>query len=89
VEGGSGASGDGRVGPKSTEGEEAGGFVEAETGAQLAGSGTEDATTEGGVEGAEAVKFDGDRGLAWGGADGTASATDGLAGEQKLGEDAA
>jgi hypothetical protein len=60
VEGGSGAGGDGgcadwRVWTKSTEGEEAGGLVEAEAGSELAGGGTEDAAAEGGVEGAEAV----------------------------------
>jgi hypothetical protein len=60
VEGGSGACGDGgcadwRVRTKSTEGEEAGGLVEAEAGPQLTGGGTEDAAAEGGVEGAEAV----------------------------------
>ena len=55
VEGGSGAGGDCGVWTKSTEGEEAGGLVEAEAGPQLAGGGTEDAAAEGGVEGAEAV----------------------------------
>ena len=75
--------------PKSAEGEEAGGLVEAEAGAELTGGGAEDAAAEGGVEGAEAVEFDGDGGLAGSGADGAASATDGLAGEQELGEDAA
>jgi hypothetical protein len=89
VEGGSGAGGDGGVGEKSTEGEESGGFVEAETGAELAGGGSEDAATEGGVEEAEAVKFDGDRGLAGSGADSAAAASDGLAGEEELREDAA
>ena len=94
VEGGSGAGGDGwgvsrRAGWKSTEGEEAGGFVEAEAGAQLAGGGSDDAATEGRVECAETVELDGDGGLAGSGADGAASATDGLAGEQELGEDAA
>ena len=78
----------GPIGTKSTEGEEAGGLVEAEAGSQLAGGGTEDAAAEGGVEGAEAVEFDGDGGLAGGGADGAATAADGLAGEQELGEDA-
>jgi hypothetical protein len=94
VKGGSGAGGDGgcadwRIWTKSTEGEEAGGLVEAEAGSELAGGGTEDAAAEGGVEGAEAVEFDGDGGLAGSGADGAASATDGFAGEQELGEDAA
>ena len=49
VEGGSSAGGNGWIGTKSTEGEEAGGLVEAEAGAELAGGGTEDAAAEGGV----------------------------------------
>jgi hypothetical protein len=61
VEGGAGAGGDGGVGEKSAEGEEAGGLVEGEPGAELAGCGSNDAAAEGGVEGAEAVEFDGDR----------------------------
>ena len=40
MKGGTGAGGDGGIGTKSTEGEEAGGFVEAEAGAELAGGGT-------------------------------------------------
>jgi hypothetical protein len=88
VKRGPGTGGDGGVGPKSTEREEAGGFIEAEAGAELAGGGPEDTTAEGGVEGAEAVEFDGDGGLAWGGADGSATASDGLAGKEELGEDA-
>ena len=59
LEDGSCAGGDGGVGLKSTEGEEAGGFFEAEAGAQLAGGGAKDAAAEGGVEGAKAVDFDG------------------------------
>ena len=55
VERGSRAGGDGRIGAKSTEGEEAGGLVEAEAGAQLAGGGSDDAAAEGGIEGTEAV----------------------------------
>jgi hypothetical protein len=94
MEGGSGTGGDGgcadwRVGAKSTEGEEAGGFVEAEAGTELAGGSAEGAAAEGGVEGAEAVEFDGDGGLAGGGADGASASADGLAGEQELGEKAA
>jgi hypothetical protein len=89
VEGSSGACSDGKVWTKSTEGEEAGGFVEAEAGSQLAGGGSEDAAAEGGVEAAETVEFDGDGGLAGGGADGAAPSPDGLAGEQELGEDTA
>jgi hypothetical protein len=61
VEGGSGAAGDGGVGEKSAEGEEAGGLVEGEAGAELAGCGSDDAAAEGRVEPAEAVEFDGDR----------------------------
>ena len=93
VKGGACAGGDGRgdswkAGTKSTEGEEAGGFVEAETDSQVAGGGSEDAAAEGGVEGAEAVEFDGDGGLAGSGANGAAAATDGFAGKEELGEDA-
>jgi hypothetical protein len=55
VEGGSGSGGDGGVGPKSTEGKKAGGFVEAEADSQLAGGGAENAAAESRVEGAEAV----------------------------------
>jgi hypothetical protein len=84
-----GACGDGGVGSKTGEGEEAGGLVEGEAGAELAGRGAEDSAAEGGIEGAEAVEFDGDGGLAWGGTDGSATASDGLAGEEELGEDAA
>ena len=40
MEGGSGAGGHGWIGTKSTESKEAGGFVEAEAGAELAGGGT-------------------------------------------------
>ena len=48
---GSGAGGDSgcadcRIGLKSTEGEEAGGLVEAETRAKLAGGGADDSATE-------------------------------------------
>jgi hypothetical protein len=92
VERGAGAGGDGGVsceaGWKSTEREKAGGFVEAEAGSELTGGGAEDAAAEGGVEGAEAVEFEGDGGVARCGADGSATATDGLAGEQELREDA-
>jgi hypothetical protein len=55
VDEGSGTGGDGRVWTKSTEGEEAGGLVEAEAGSQLSCSGAEDAAAEGGVKGAETV----------------------------------
>jgi hypothetical protein len=89
MEGGPGSGGYGGMGEKSTEGEEAGGFVEAEAGAKLAGSGSEDAAAQGGVEGTEAVEFDGDCGVAGCGTDGAAAASDGFAGEQELGEDAA
>jgi hypothetical protein len=89
VQGGSGAGGHGGIGAKSTEGEESGGLVEAETGAELAGGCAEDASTEGGVEGAETVEFDGDGGLAGSGADGAATAADGFAGEKELREETA
>ena len=81
VEGGAGAGGYSGEGQKSTEGEEAGGLVEAEAGSELTGGGTEDAAAKGGVEGTEAVEFYRDGGLAWGGADGSATASDGFAGE--------
>jgi len=89
MEGGPGAGGDCGDGLEAAEGKEAGGLVEAEAGAELAGGGAEDSAAKGGVEGAEAVDFDGDGGFAGGCADGAASATDGLAGEQELGEEAA
>ena len=93
MEAGSGARGDGGgsggwVRLESAEGEESGGLVEAEAGAELAGGGAEDAAAEGWVEGAETVEFDGYGGLAGGGADGAASSADGLAGEEELGEEA-
>ena len=73
---------------KSTEGEEAGGLFEGEAGPELAGCGAENAAAEGGVEGAEAVDFDGYGGVAGGGTDGTASAADGFSGEDELGQEA-
>jgi len=76
------------MGLKSTESEEAGGLLEAEAGAELAGGGAEDAAAECGIEGAEAVDFDGQGGFSGGGADGTASAADGFAGKDELGEEA-
>ncbi len=60
VENCSGAGCDGWVGEKSTEGKQAGGLVEAETGSELAGGGTKDASAESRVEGAEAVELDGE-----------------------------
>src|SRR5665213_1203432 len=69
-----GAGGHRGKGQKPAEGEEARGLVEAEAGAELTGGGAKDAAAEGGVEGAEAVEFDGYGGLAGGGADGAASA---------------
>jgi hypothetical protein len=92
VEGGAGARGngggsDGRIGAKSTEGEKAGGLVEAEAGTQAAGGGSEDTAAEGGVEGPKTVELDGDGGVAGSGADGAASATDGLSGQKKLRKD--
>jgi len=88
VEGRAGAGGDGWIGSKSAESEEAGGFVEAEAGSELAGGGAEDAAAEGGIECAEAVEFDGDCGFTGGCADGSASPTDRFAGEEELGEEA-
>jgi hypothetical protein len=88
VEGSSGAGRHGGIGAKSTEGQEAGGLVEAETGAESASGGTEDAAAHGGVEGAKAIEFDGDGGFAGGGADGAATSADRFAGKKELGEDA-
>jgi hypothetical protein len=88
VEDGAGAGGDGGVGAETAEGEEAGGLVEGEAGAELAGSCAENSAAEGRIEGAEAVEFDGDGGLAWGGADSSATASDGFAREEELGEKA-
>jgi hypothetical protein len=58
VKGGAGAGGDGGIGSKSTESEEAGGFVEAEASAELTGGGAQGTATKRGVEGAETVEFD-------------------------------
>jgi hypothetical protein len=88
MEDGASAGSNGGVGAKTAEGQEAGGLVEAEAGAELTGGGAEDSAAEGRVEGAETVEFDGDGQSAWGGADGSAAATDGFAGEEELGEDA-
>ncbi len=77
----------GGMGLESTEGEKAGGFIEAEAGAEVAGGGAEGATAEGGIEGAEAVDFYGHGGFAGSCADGTASATDGFSGEEELGQE--
>jgi hypothetical protein len=87
LEDGSAAGSDGGMGLKSTEGEEAGGLFKGEAGPELAGGGAEDAAAEGGVEGAEAVDFDGYGGVAGGGTDGTASAANGFAGENQLGQE--
>jgi hypothetical protein len=86
--GGDGGEADGRIRLKSAEGKEAGGLVEAETGAELACGGAEDAAAEGGIEGAEAIELDRDGGFAGGGADGAASTTDWFAWKEELGEDA-
>ena len=88
LENGSAAGGDGGVGLKSTEGEEAGGLLEAEARPQLAGCGAKDAAAESGIKGAKAVDFDGEGSFAGGGGDGTASTADGFAGEDELGEQA-
>jgi hypothetical protein len=88
MEGGAGAGSGCGGWAEAAEGEQAGGFVEAEACAELAGCGAENAAAEGWVEGAKAFEFDGDNGLAWGGADGAASASDGLAGKEKLGKEA-
>ena len=92
MEGGAGSGGycgwaDGGVGLEAGEGEEAGGFVEAEADSGAAGCGAEDSAAKGWVEGAEAVEFDGDGGFAGGGADGAASSSDWFAGEQELREE--
>jgi hypothetical protein len=70
-----------KAGTKSTEGEKARSFIEAETEPQLAGGGSEDAAAESRVEDAETVHFDRDGGLAGSGADRPAPSADGLSGE--------
>jgi hypothetical protein len=87
MKGGSGAGGYRRIGTKSTQGKEAGGFVEAEARSKLAGGGTQDAAAESGIESPEAIELDGDGGLAGSGADGAATSADGFAGEEELRED--
>ncbi len=52
VEDRSGAGGYGGVGAETAEGEEAGGLVEGEAGAELAGRGAENSAAESGIEGA-------------------------------------
>ncbi len=91
MEVGAGSGGYGRVVSEAAERKEAGGLVEAEASAELTGGGAEDAATEGGVESAKTIEFDGDVGLGLAGscADGAAASADGLAGEKELGEDAA
>ncbi len=68
--------------------QQAGGLVEVEGGAELAGGGAEESADERGVEGAEAVEFDGERALTGQGGAGSAAAADGSAGEQEAGKDA-
>jgi hypothetical protein len=87
MEGGSGAGSYCGIGTKSTQGKEAGGFVEAEARSKLAGGGTQDAAAESGIESSEPIELDGDRGLAGSGADGAATPTDGFAGEKELRKD--
>lgn len=102
MDSGARAGGCGGEGEESAEGQEAFGLVETEPGAHLTGGGSEDSATEGGVQGAEALDFDGDGGLAGGSGDGftspgrpdgdypdsAAASADGLTGEQELGEQA-
>jgi hypothetical protein len=87
MEDGSVTWGYGGMGLESTEGQEASGLLEAKAGAELAGGCAEDTAAEGGVEGAEPVDFDGYGEVAGSCADGTASATDGFAGEEELGQE--
>ena len=77
------------MGLKATESEKSSSFFEVETGTQLAGGGADDSTAQGGIEGAEAIEFDGDRGCAESGTDGTPTAPDRFAGEKELGKEAA
>ncbi len=84
-----GPGGDGCEGDEAAEGEQAGGFGEADAGAEMAGGGAEDAAAEGEVQRAEALDLQGDGGGSGAGADGAAAATDGFAGEEELGEEAA
>ena len=79
--GSGGGGGSGVAGWKSTQGEQASSFVEAEACAEVAGCGADDAAAQGGVEGAETIEFYRDGGLAGRGADGAASAAYRFAGE--------
>src|SRR5439155_12701210 len=76
-------------GKEAAEGEEAGGLIEAEADAELAGGGAQDAAAESRIEGAEALELEGYGGLSGGCADGAAAAADGFSGEKELGEKAA
>ncbi|MCU1319275.1 MAG: hypothetical protein JWP98_793 [Edaphobacter sp.] len=77
------------MGLTATESKNASRFFEIETGAQLAGGSTDDSTTQGGIESAEAIEFDGDSGCAESGTDGAATAPDRFAREKELREEAA
>ena len=88
TKGGSGFGGDGGEGEEAAEGEEAGGLVEADAGAEPAGGGAKDTAAGGGGEGAEAFDLESEALFAGAGGDGAAAAAGGLAGEQDLGEDA-
>jgi hypothetical protein len=87
MEGGSGAGGYCGIGTKSTEGKQAGGFVETEARSKLAGGSTQDAAAESGIESPEAIELDGDGGLAGSGADSAAASADRFTGEEELRED--
>ena len=92
MEGGSGACGyrggvRRKTGTKSTEGKEAGGFVEAQTSSQLSGCSPDDPATECRIEGTETVELDRNSGLAGYRADGAAAASDRSTGKKKLGKE--
>ena len=87
AERGAGLCGDGGHRVEAAEGEEAGGLVEADAGAEPAGGGAENSAASCGAEGAEAFDLDGEGGDGGAGGDGTAAAAGGLAGEEELGEE--
>jgi hypothetical protein len=84
----SGSGGDGGEGRESGKGQEAGGVVETEPGAELSGGGPEDTTAESGIESPKTVELDGDRGGAGSRGDSAPSTSNGFSRKEKLGENA-
>ena len=81
AEGAAGFGRDRRQIEKTAKGEQPGGFGEADIGPELSGGGAKDTATEAIVERTETLDLDRDRSGGCGGADGAASAADGLAGK--------